>query len=57
MILAIPLNYLPSLTIEDRVKRWKDVIKNLGVGVCWENFIGWCNSTDDLAQMPNRDLN
>jgi hypothetical protein len=40
MILAIPLNHLPSLTIEDRVMRWADaVVKTLGVGVCWENFM------------------
>ena len=39
MNLAIPLNHLPSLTIEDRVMRWADAIKNLGVGLCWENFI------------------
>ena len=56
MILAIPLNHLPSLSIEDRVTRWADaVIKNLGVGVCWENFMGWCNSTDDLENEPNRE--
>ena len=26
MILAIPLNHLPSLTIEDRVMRWADAV-------------------------------
>jgi hypothetical protein len=56
MILAIPLNHLPSLTIEDRVMRWTDaVIKNLGAGVCWENFIGWFNSTDNLEREPDRE--
>ena len=56
MILAIPLNYLPSLTIEDRIMRWADaVIKNLGAGVCWENFIGWFNSTDNLEREPDRE--
>jgi len=56
MILAIPLNHLPSLTIEERVTRWADaVIKNLGVGVCWENFICWCNSTEDLENEPDRE--
>ena len=56
MILAIPLNHLPSLSIEDRIMRWADaVVKNLGVGVCWENFVNWCNSTDDLETEPNRE--
>jgi hypothetical protein len=56
MILAIPLNHLPSLSIEDRIMRWADaVVKNLGVGACWENFINWCNSTDDLETEPNKE--
>ncbi len=56
MILAIPLNHLPSLTIEERITRWEDaIIKNLGVGVCWENFIGWFNSNDDLEHEPDRE--
>jgi hypothetical protein len=56
MILAIPLNHLPSLTIEDKIMRWADaVVKNLGVGVCWENFMCWCNSTTD-QQEENKDM-
>jgi len=58
MILAIPLNHLPHLTVENRITRWADaVVKNLGVGVCRENFMCWCNSTtDDLAQEEDKDL-
>jgi hypothetical protein len=57
MILAIPLNHLPSLTIEGRVMRWADaVVKTLGVNVCWENFLCWCTSTNDLEKETDPDV-
>ena len=40
MILAIPLNHLPSLTIEERVTRWEDVFILVSVSAGETSLVG-----------------